>query len=169
MDEFSGAVGIIEQEHFKIHQGKGFTVAQRLVIDNSGGATPTHEFLGVVPAGVFPHFRKITITSDGGPLDVDFYEGATVSNNGSLVTSYNNNRNSDNPAGLLVYDAPTITDDGTNLEPIMIPGTKQAGSLGSEGSNEWILKVSTNYLIRITNNTTGAGASNFTVNMYWYE
>jgi len=169
VDQYSGAVGVIEQEHLKIHEGKLFTVAKRLVIDDSGGTTPTHEFLGAVPAGVFPHFRKITITSDGGPLDVDFYEETTVSDNGIAVTSYNNNRNSTNAAGLLIYDSPTITDDGTILEPILIPGTKQAGSFGSEASNEWILKADTNYMIRIINNTTGAGTSKFTINMFWYE
>lgn len=169
VDQYSGAVGIIEQEHLKIHQGKGFTLAKRLVIDDAGGATPAHEFLGVVPAGVFPHFRSLQVVSDGGDFDVDFYEGATVSANGSLATPYNNNRNSSTEAGLLVYDGPTVTNDGALLEPILAPGTKQTGSFGSEGSNEWNLKVSTNYLIRITNLTAGAGTSRFTVNMFWYE
>ena len=166
IDQYSGAVGSIEQEHLKIHEGKGFTLAQRISITNLGG---TYEFLGVVPANVFPHFRHITVSSDGGPSDVDFYEGATYSATGSAITPYNNNRNSITTAELLVYDSPTLTTDGTLLEPILIPGTKQAGSLGSEGSNEWNLKENEAYMIRITNNTAGAGTSNYTINMFWYE
>ena len=166
VDEFSGAIGVIEQEHLKIHEGKGFTLAVRLTIANVGG---THEFLGVVPAFSFPHFRNITVASDGGPVDVDFYEAPTYSVTGSTVTPFNNNRNSSTTANLAIYDAPTLTDDGVLLEPILIPGTKQSGSLGSEGSNEWNLKQGEDYMIRVTNNTVGAGTSRFTINMFWYE
>lgn len=166
VDQFSGAIGFIEQEHLKIHEGKGFTIAKRLTIANVGGI---HEFLGIVPAASFPHFRSIIVAADGGPFDIDFYEGTTVSANGTAVTPQNNNRNSTNTANLDIYDTPTITNDGTLIEPVLVPGTKQSGSLGSEGSNEWNLKVSTNYMIRITNNTTGAGTSRFTINMFWYE
>ena len=166
VDQYSGAVGSIDQEHLKIHEGKGFTVSKRFTIANVGGI---HEFLAVVPALVFPHFRSFTVTSDGGPNDVDFYEGATYSAAGTAVTPFNNNRNSLTIAKLLVYDAPTLTADGALLEPILIPGTKQAGSFGSEASNEWILKQDETYMIRLTNNTAGAGTSNFTINMFFYE
>jgi len=166
IDEFSHAVGVIEQEHLKIHQGKGFTLATRLTISNVGG---THEFLGVVPAFVYPHFRKITVASDGAPFDVDFYEAPIYSATGSSATPFNNNRNSSNTAGLVVYDTPTLTDDGVLLEAILIPGSKQIGALGTEGSNEWNLKQGEDYMIRITNNTVGAGTSRFTINMFWYE
>jgi len=166
VDQYSGAVGSIDQEHLKIHKGQGFTVSERLTIANVGGI---YEFLAIVPVGTFPHFRSFTVTSDGGPNDVDFYEGATYSATGALVTSHNNNRNSSNTATMLVYDTPTLTDDGVLLEPILIPGTKQAGSFGSEASNEWILRQDETYLIRITNNTAGVGTSNFTINLFFYE
>lgn len=166
IDVFTGAVGVIEQEHLQIHNGQGFTVSARFTIPNVGG---THEFLAIVPAGVFPHFRSFTVTSDGGPNNVDFYEGATYSAEGTLITPFNNNRNSSNAAELLVYDTPTLLTDGLRLEPILIPGTKQSGSFGSEASNEWILKQDETYMVRITNNTVGAGISNFTINMFFYE
>lgn len=166
VDQFTGAVGVIEQEHLQIHNGQGFTVSERIIIPNVGG---THEFLAVVPVDVFPHFRSFTVTSDGGPNDVDFYEGATFSAPGTPIDPFNNNRNSINEAGMIVYNEPTITADGTLLEPILIPGTKQSGSFGSEASNEWILKQDETYMIRITNNTVGAGDSNFTINLFFYE
>lgn len=166
VDPLHNCVVVLDEEHSKIHQGKLFTLAKRVNIANVGGVAT---FLGIVPAAVYPHFRNITVSSDGGPFDVDFYEGTTVSANGAAIAAYNNNRNATTVPGLLVYDTPTITADGILLEPILIPGTKQSGSLGSDSSNEWILKENTKYLIRITNNTTGAGTSRFTINMFWYE
>lgn len=166
IDQYSGALGVLEQEHLKIHAGQAFTAAARAVIADGGGV---HDFLGIVPASAFPHFRKVIIGSDGGPFDIDFYEGTEVSSNGALITPFNNNRNSVNTPELVVYDAPVITSLGTLLEPVIAPGTKQAGSLGSEGSNEWILGQNTNYAVRITNNTPGGGVSNFAINMFWYE
>ena len=166
VDEFSGAIGTIDQEHLKIHEGKGFLVSQRITIANVGG---TYEFIGVVPALTFPHFRSLIVSSDGAPFDIDFYEGATYSAAGTLATANNLNRNSSIIADLDVYSAPTLLTDGTLLEPILVSGTKQSGALGAEGSVEWNLKPSETYLIRITNNTTGAGSSTFVPTMFWYE
>lgn len=166
IDKYSGAVGVIDQEHLKIHDGDGYTIGRRFTISNGGG---TKTFLGIVPVGIFPHFRTMSISIDGGPFDIDFYEATTTSFNGTLVTSYNNNRNSTNTASLLIYDAPTITTVGTLLEPVLVPSTKQAGAIGTDASNEWILKQDTKYMIRVTNNKSGAGTSNAAINMFWYE
>jgi len=165
VDEFSGAVGIIDQEHLKIHAGKLFTVAARFSLANGA----TKEFLGVVPAsGTFPHFRKFVIAGGNTPFDVDFFEGTVTSDDGTTITGYNNNRNSTNTHGLSLYADPTVTTDGTNLEPITAFSTaKDSGGIGSETSNEWIMKLDTKYLFRITNNS--GGTENFTANMFWYE
>ena len=166
VDPFSGALGVIEQEHLQIHKGNLYTLGVRTTLANGGGAAV---FLGIVPAGVFPHFRNITVTSTGGPLDVDLYEAPTVAANGTPLTALNNNRNSANTHGMLLYGNPTITDDGLLLEPVLIPGGKQTGSLGTDASNEWVLKQDTEYFIRVTNNTAGGGTSEFTINTFWYE
>ena len=166
VDDYSGAVGNIDQEHLMIHEGLMYTVSARMTIANAGG---TFEFLASVPAGVYPHFRTITIATDGGPIDVDLYGGTTTTADGTPVTAVNNNQASSNTASTSVFHTPTITTDGTLLEAILIPGNKQTGSLGSEASNEWVLQSSTKYMIRITNNTTGAGTSEFTINISFYE
>lgn len=166
VDQFTGAIGSIDQEHLQIHNGNGYTIADRVLILNGGGVL---DLLGIVPAATFPHFRQIQVASSGGPFDIDFYEGTTVSANGTEITAYNNNRNSSNTPDLVTYSGPTVTDDGDLLETVYVPGTKQTGSLGSEGSNEWLLKPSTNYMIRITNNTSGGGTSIFVTNIFWYE
>ena len=166
VDPLYHSLSMLDQEHAMIHQSRGFTAAARTTIANGGGVV---DFLGIVPPGVFPHFRHITVALDGGPFDIDFYEAPTVSANGTPVSAYNNNRNSIVGSQLLVFSAPTILTVGTLLEPILIPGTKQSGSLGSDASNEWILKQDTLYLIRITNNTASGGTSRAAINMFWYE
>lgn len=167
VDTYSAALGIIDQEHLQIHRGVTYTLAKQVTIDDAGGATPVHEFLAIVPAGVVPHFRHVLVQTDGGPFLVEFFEGPTVSSNGTLQTPYNNNRNSTNTADTAVYDGPTITADGTLLEAFLAPTTK--GALGQDGANEWILKAGTVYLLRITNQTNGAGTSEFVINLNWYE
>jgi len=166
VDQYSGAVGVIEQEHLKIHEGKGYTVGARFTIGNGGG---TYDFLGIVPAGVYPHFRTMAVSLDDGPFDIDFYEAATVSANGTAVTANNNNRNSTNTPDLDIYDSPTVTTVGNLLEPVLVPSVNKIGALGVGASNEWILKESTIYLIRVTNNTSGSGTSRGSANMFWYE
>lgn len=37
LDSYSKALGVIDQEHLKIHAGEGFTVAARAIIANGGG------------------------------------------------------------------------------------------------------------------------------------
>lgn len=166
VDQYTGAVGSIDQEHLQIHRGNGFTLGKRFTIAEAGGVV---DFLGIVPAGTFPHFRTMIVTLDGGPFDVDFYEGTTVSANGAAVSANNNNRNSANTNSMEIYQGPTVTDAGALLEPVLATGNKQSGAIGSDSTNEWILKAGTNYLIRITNNTPGGGSSNASANMFWYE
>lgn len=166
VDTYFNALTIIDQEHSMIHQERMFTAGARTTITNAGG---TLDFLGIVPPAVYPHFRSIKVALDGGPFDIDFYRAPTVSANGALVQSWNNNENSVRVAQLAVYQTPTILTLGTLLEPVLAPGGKQEGALGSDAANEWILRTNTLYLIRITNNTQGAGTSRSTINMSWYE
>jgi len=170
VDQYSGAVGVIDQEHLQIHKGYGYTLGARFILNDVAPGNSI-DFLGVNPAGNFPHYRYMAVALDGGPFDIDFYEGTVTTDDGTEVVPFNNNRNSTNTADLKIYSGPTITpgQEGTLLEPILVPASKQTGALGSEASNEWNLKVDTKYLIRITNNKGGGGTSRGTANMFWYE
>jgi len=166
VDPFHHALTVLDEEHSKIHQSKMFNIGARFTIADAAGVL---DLLGVVPAGLFPHFRSMVVSLDGGPFDIDFYEGTTVSALGTELLSYNANRNSAAIASMLVYSGPTVTTPGTLLEPVLAAGTRRTGATGGDGSNEWILKESTNYMIRITNNTGGGSSSRAAANMFWYE
>lgn len=54
------------------------------------------------------------------------------------------------------------------LEYFMVAGTKQSGGFGGKNSDaEWILKPSTKYAVKVTNNAQAT--VNFGVYIYWYE
>lgn len=89
-----------------------------------------------------------------GLLQTDFFEGPTVSAQGTPVPSYPRNRNKIIvPEGQIFVD-PTVTDDGEKISPgILILGSsdRKAGSNSALGFPELYLKRNTAYLARVTN------------------
>lgn len=93
-----------------------------------------------------------------GDADLQIYEAATISGGGSL-TSYNLNRNSSNTTGITVTSNPTVTATGSTLIlDAKIPSTvkKDAVPFAQATSFPRILKTSTEYLIRYTNDSGSA-------------
>lgn len=99
-----------------------------------------------------------TVSSDDKEI-VDFYEGPTISADGTAVSVYNANRGSANTEDFNVYHTPTTSADGTLLEEEITPtaGDAVVGPGTSEGV-PWILAPNTNYLMRFTNDG-GASAT----------
>ncbi len=163
-DPFTGAVVNIDIPHEAIHIGKYFSYSAKIAIAN----TASYDHLLVIPSagGKFIHLRLFLISGDSTPLDLILYEGTTVTANGTLQTGYNFNRNFSNST-LSVYTSPTVTTTGTQINIAMIIGSKQNGGVGESSGTEWVLLPSTNYLVRITNNS--GGASNVSVRVEWYE
>lgn len=164
VDTFSGAVETIDWEHSRIHSSKGFLVNGKHTIANGASL----DVLLSNPAANYPHLRAIEIAATAAPFDARLYEGVTVSANGTAATVKNYNRNSVAVANVLAYTGPTVTGTGTELECSVIPGAKQTGGSGFEGAQtEWILKPSTLYLVRFTNNS--GGSANASIKIFWYE
>jgi hypothetical protein len=133
-----------------------------------------YEFLLVVPAATYPHLNRVNFSVSSGDVDIVSFEAPTQTDEGSVLTSYNTNRNSANTPGMLVYTGPTITVDGTQIHTAWVPPTaagvgqsKNDGVADVNAGEEWIIKPSTEYLIRLTNN---AGAAiDFRYEFLWYE
>lgn len=164
VDSISGAVQSIEYEHSRIHSGKGFLFNGKHTVAN--GASAYH--LLDNPAASYPHLRVFAVTASSGPMDIEFYEGATTSASGTAVTPVNYNRNSATTAALACYNGPTVTTPGTLLAYMLITGTKhESGSGDSGGQTEWILKPSTKYLAKLTNNS--GSSVTYALKLFWYE
>jgi len=90
-----------------------------------------------------------------------------VSDNGTQITIYNNDRSSSRTSNAICYKDPTVTSNGTQINAEWVPG-ERVGKIGavSRTQTEWILKQDTNYLIRFTPGTDNAKAS---IVMEFYE
>lgn len=166
VDVRNKAVVVMDSEHYRIHQGEGYTASGKLTVAQAGG----QGFILIDNTnGTYPHFRGYSITSTGAPVDVYLYESPTTTANGTQISARNNNRNSVNTSVVDVYSGPTVSANGTELEYFLLVGTKQSGGSGVDLPVEWILKPATKYLIRIVNNTVGAGTDSVGVHIFWYE
>ena len=73
--------------------------------------------------------------------------------NGTPIIIYNRNRLSSNTTSTAIYDSPTVTSDGTQLDFDKISGTsKHTGGEVQGIPAEWIVDSGNTYIIKVTNN-----------------
>ena len=108
------------------------------------------DHLIVTPLGVHTELLLISISPDSGPINIDLYEGAIVSANGTAHTLYNLNRKSVNTTSTTLYENPTVTDVGQHLLSQQASGSKDVGN-SSDREGRIVLKESEKYLLRIVN------------------
>jgi hypothetical protein len=169
-DQFAHATTVIQELHRLTHDGFVYHSSGKVtgMIDSN-----VDDFLVVVPAVTFPHFQRLQITAGRGDIDILVYEGATASDDGTPVSTFNVNRNSTNTPDTVLNSAPTISDVGTLIHTQWIQptatgvGQSPAGITGETNGEEWVLKPSTKYLIRITNNSGATIAYRY--EFLWYE
>ena len=168
-DRFVHARTVVDHEHRMIHDGFAFHITHRVASLANGAAL---EGLISVPADSFPHLTGMLFTFGAGDVDIETFEGTTTSADGTAVTTFNRNRNSSITPAISVFHTPTITADGTQIHDRLVPPTgngvgNREGVVSPNLGEEWILKPSTKYLVRVTNNS--GGAIKLTMEMLWYE
>lgn len=168
-DAYGSGTVVIDSVHENIHKGFVYHASNKFTTVANGASA---ELLLVVPALTFPHFHRFKCNTGAGNIDVYFFEGTTVSANGTQLTAGNINRNSSNTPDMDVYHTPTITGDGTQVAHHWSPPTgagigNTIGVTDITNGEEWLLKPSTNYLIRITNNS--GGSIDIWTEFLWYE
>jgi len=89
---------------------------------------------------------------------IEVFEEPTISNNGSSISLFNQNRASSKTTNILCYEDPTVSDDGTEIF-IQLLGSSptnqsQIGALAE--FNALVLDVNQKYIIKVTpsNNDT---------------
>ena len=102
-----------------------------------------------------------------GDTDLAFFEDTTISDDGSSESVVNMNRNSAKLSNTFVFQAPTVTGVGTELFNVSFPGGEKKDSTSGSGGTHlgWILKPSSNYLIRITNQSGNAQTISALINI----
>lgn len=90
----------------------------------------------------------------GGAVIIEFFEGVTVSADGTPLLAVNHKRTAPiRPSSTLTFQNPTVTNTGTPIIPgINTPGGTQ-GQNTAGGTREtlfWVLEKSTDYIFRMT-------------------
>jgi hypothetical protein len=104
-------------------------------------------------------FEPITLSSDAGPILVEFYAGVEYTGGTTLGSSNRDSTSSTTPVVKLIKD-PTITTPGVRFAGDLIPatgaGTGNASNAQNQRSTPFAISNLTKYAIRFTNND-GAG------------
>jgi len=140
-------------KHFFYHSNQDVTDADTVV-----------RFLFITPSVKNIHARFSIEAED--EFTVELYESAVVSNNGTPLIIYNNNRNSTETASVQGFSAPTVTSDGTLIWKAVVTASKKT-SLERHTNYEIVAKNSTNYMFKITK--AAAGTHFIEPDFYFFE
>ena len=158
---------VIDYAHHEIHGGSHYNFS---ATDGDLDSGQVLEFiLTTANTTSWPHL----IVSAYGALHTRFeiYEATTHTTN-VLQTSYNNNRNSVNTAGMTIH---TSNDDGADGTMIFEAefgidtgggSNRRSGGGEARGDSEFVLKQNTKYLVRIESQTDNNVVS---LDLAWYE
>lgn len=148
IDANTRAIYIVDYAHHEAHAGSAFVAEDVEDVPNSS----TFDYAIVTP-DTTKHAHMIVAASSNLGMQIDIYEDATLSDNGTLIPSYNRNRNIATAATTLVYHTPTVTATGSTIifHRRWGDAVKQGTGGGARGQNELILKQNTTYLVRFTN------------------
>lgn len=152
----------------------------RRIIDSEEWQT-CHCEDGLANEGVFTfHIKTGANTAHGnlvywaeGKIKISLYKGATVTGDGTVVTTQNVNRETAGTPTTAVYHTPTTTADGTLFCTAKMGQAASGGIFGNPavGGNleggYWLLKPNTSYLVKIENES--GEAVDFCMNYEWHE
>lgn len=153
-------------EHGMIHKGKMFYAGVIWGSGNEIANGASAQILIQVSSGM----HMVYDISCGGHAEVHIFRNPTFGPQGTTVNIFNKNEYYSTASTATITHTPTVSVDGTELPPKILPGgVKTAGSGGQDGSfsRELILKGGNDYLMRVTNIS---GAIQIVgIAMEWYE
>lgn len=165
----------VDLSHHRIHEGNFFsthTVSLGLMT-----ASPK-QFLFITPHEIPPpltfdtvKIHLIFVVSCDLGVNIQFFEDTIVTSNGTEVPIINQNRNSTTPPLGQVFENPTVLSGGTLLFSQIVGSTTIGGTGGlvNRDEQELILKVTTDYLLKITPLTDVPGGTNITTHFKGYD
>lgn len=150
-------------DEYQIHEGNHYFY--KTWVDIEGADTVVY-FMFVTPTNGGKIHARAELYGEA-EFNAEIYEGATTSNDGTPITTFNNDRNSSNTPELSAYASPTVTNDGTQIWSGKL-GSGRTPSTISPGFGYGILaKSNTKYLFKITK--IAAGTHYVDVNFWWHE
>lgn len=164
-DHHGGGLRVIDQSHVKTHEGDLYLAGHLFSL----GSAADGEVIITTGATKEIHLSVGVSAGAGGRFFV--FEAPTFTV-GTPITPINANRQSANTAEPTVVYTPTVTVDGTALSSEVVPGGTTGAATGGANRGfargvEYILKASTSYLFRFTND--GAGTEYASISLGFYE
>ena len=165
-DDSTNTIKTITYEHHEIHEGDHYFVEDYTTLDENEYI----DFCVTTPDTA--EWTHMLFNINGQSLvNVNVYEGTTVSAAGTPVSAINSNRNSDNTTSLTIASDCGFSDIGTKIlgysSGVAGANPRKGQTPGLLGrSNEIVLKQNTTYIFRIT-----SGADNNIISYHgnWYE
>ncbi len=117
------------------------------------------DLLVVTGAKAVSFFSSFLVTGDA---EARMFEDTEVSDPGAAQTLVNRDRTSSAISTVTMFTGPTVTDDGTQLAEVLLPGGSDKNASKNFGADlevdPYVLKPNTNYLFRLTNLTSSTVA-----------
>lgn len=161
-DIASGNLRTISTIHEKIHKGEVhiFSHIEESVANNSS--------LDIFLKSGAAYAHSIFNGNATGDSIIEIFEDSVISNDGTVIPIKNKNRNISETNIFTAFEGPTISDDGTSLIPVFLSGGSGGIRVGasSEERDEFVLKLNTNYIIRITNKSGVPATLSITGSIY---
>ena len=166
VDPVLNILGVIEAEHFEIHEGDHFFVSD---YDADVDTNAPKYWLAVSPnTSKRMHITFVMKSSRNGLVEV--FVNPLITDNGTGLVELNNNADSTNTPQLRTFADPTVGGDGTRIyvEVMGTDGTNPIGDAGgiSERKRELILMPNAEYLLKYTTLTNDNRVSML---VEWYE
>jgi len=164
-DDITGALNAIDIVHHEIHEGEFFSVSFKTA---DAGPIADNATLAFALTTTTKYVHVQAVGTCGGDAEIEFYEGSAITG-GTATTVYNHKRYSSNTSTVTVVRDPTVNTAGTLLENFFLPGGTGPQAVGSVGNQrqEWILKLATIYVVRLTNRSGSTQPASLMVP--WYE
>lgn len=164
-NSFQGSPVTIDIAHHEIHCGDMYVTTR--IFDLANAASDVLHIIVPNETGTLLTMKKyhtlISFNSEA-EAEMNIYEAPTTSNNGTLLTKINRERNSTYTSNLGIYHTPTSSVDGTLIYSKHIGNGIAIG--GGVRSDEFVLKNNTKYLIRLTNFAAGNNHISWELNHY---
>jgi hypothetical protein len=171
---FRGAPIVIATEHHEIHCGDSYETTYNVTLGNNAGldfliTTPNWGTVDGTNTGADQDVKVahvVGIVESESELEVQFWEGPTVTTAGTALTVVNRNFNSTFTDFLTITQGGSVSDDGVNKWGPWRVGSGRSVAGSAERTREFVLKNDTTYLLRITNQTTASNNVNVELDYY---
>ncbi len=158
-------INVLDNEISELHQGHRFVAHHKFPAVGSGAKAILYM---KTPAEGGPEYHTVINFSTEGESEIQVRESATVSLSGTVMSTYNRDRNSELTSDAEVRSSATVVTSGTLLSQAQVGGGSISTAFGGKGASrdEIILKYSTVYLFQVVSE---AAANDIIIGVDWYE